>query len=185
MSMHRARRIALTLAGFLLPVTVAAQYAVTPGARVRVVDASRAGPPLTGQLIRMAGDTVIISSAAAMQTALLLTPAHRFEVSGGTHRRTLQGIGLGFLAGAAVGAILGFALYEESDCTGLCIFDFSQGESALLGAVGLGVPGILIGGIVGANLKHETWRIIEHQPIRVGVAPAGHRGLLLALSLAF
>ena len=185
MSMHCARRIALAMACILLPVTVAAQYAAAPGARVRVVNVSNAAPVLTGQLIRMAGDTVIVSSATAIQTSMVVTPAHRFEVSTGRHGRTLRGIGLGFLAGAAVGAILGFALYEESDCTGLCVLDFSQGESALLGAVGLGVPGILIGGIVGANLKHETWRIIELQPIRVGVAPAGRRGLLLALSLAF
>ena len=187
MSMHCARRIALALACILLPDTVAAQYAVTPGARVRVVDASRAGPPLTGQLIRMAGDTVIISSAAATQTALVVTPEHRFEVSSGRHGRTLRGIGLGFLAGAAVGAALGLALYEKPDCTPnvfLCL-DVGPGASAAAGAVLVGVPGLLIGGIVGANFHHETWRLVEHQPFRVGVAPAGHRGVLLTLSLPF
>jgi hypothetical protein len=185
MSSHCARRIALTLACWLLPGTVAAQYAAAPGARVRVVNVSSSAPVLTGRLMRIAGDTVTISSAGAIQTALLLTPEHRLEVSAGTHGRTLRGIGLGFLTGAAVGAAVGLATYKKSDCTGLCVLDFGPGATALAGAVLVSVPGMLIGGIVGANVTRETWRLVEHRPIRVGVAPAGHRGVLLTLSLPF
>jgi hypothetical protein len=184
----RARRIALTLACLLLPGTVAAQYAAAPGARVRVVNVSNAAPVLTGQLIRMAGDTVIVSSATAIQTSMVVTSAHRFEVSTGRHGRTLRGIGIGLLAGVAVGTVAAYATYEEPECapdSWFCLDFGGRGTEVAAGGILGGVSGMLIGGIVGATFRRETWRLIDHQPIRVGVAPTSHRGALLTLSLAF
>lgn len=181
---HRARHIALGLVCLVVGRRAAAQSVVTPGARVRVVEVSSGAPLVTGELIRMAGDTVLISSAAATQTVWVVTAAHRLEVSAGTHRRTLRGIGLGFLVGAATGAVIGLATYQEPDCIQFCI-DLGRGFTALAGAAVLSVPGAVIGGIVGAKSKHEAWRPIANHAVRLGIAPAGSGGVLLAASVAF
>ena len=184
MSSQRARRIALALACIVLPHQAAAQ-GVFPGVRVRVVDVSSAAPVLTGQLVRKAGDTVIVSSAAATPTVFVVGAGHRLEVSAGTHRRTLRGVGLGFLVGAATGAVLGLASYQEPDCSQsfICL-DFGPGFAALAGAVVFSVPGMVIGGIVGAK-KHEVWRRVGRLPVHVGIAPAAGPGLRLTASVAF
>jgi len=100
----------------------------------------------------MAGDTVIISSAAAIRTVWVITAQNRLEVSAGMHRRTLRGIGRGFLFGAATGAAIGLLTYREPDCSqSFVCLDFGPGFAALAGAVVLGVPGMVIGAIAGAH----------------------------------
>jgi hypothetical protein len=61
--------------------------------------------------------------------------------------KVLLGLGIGVLSGAAFGATLGLV---SGDDTGW--FAFSAEEKAALGAVGLGVLGLAIGGITGAVL---------------------------------
>jgi len=182
MAIRRSCRILLALACFTLTGQAAAQHAPAPGARVRVVDAVSAVPLVTGELVRVAGDTVVILSSERTATALVVAAGLQLELSAGTHRRTLRGIGLGFLVGAAFGAGLGLATYEEQPES---YFDWGPGFAALGYAVVFSVPGMVIGGIVGANSKYEAWRRIDHRRIRVGVAPAGYRGVLLAASVAF
>ncbi len=179
---RRARRIALALACIVLPHQAAAQT-VIPGARVRVVDVQRRTSVLTGELIRMAGDTVTISATdwrtGATQTVLVVGAQHRLEVSAGTHRRTGRGIGLGFLVGAAIGGVVGIT----SQPTGSYL-DPGRGGRAALGAIVFSLPGMLIGGMVGHATKVDDWRPVDHPPVRVGIAP-GSRGVLLTASFAF
>ncbi len=179
---RRARRIALALACIVLPHTAAAQT-VIPGARVRVVDVQRRTAVLTGELIRTAGDTVTILTTdwrtGATQTVLVVGAQHRLEVSAGTHRSTGRGIGLGFLVGAAIGGVVGIT----SQPTG-GILDPGRGGRAVAAAVLLGVPGMVIGGMVGHATKVDDWRPADRLPVRVGIAPSS-RGVLLTASFAF
>jgi len=61
--------------------------------------------------------------------------------------------GIGFLVGAAIGASVG--LMAELGCTGFCV---GQGRLALTFGIVLGIPGAIIGGIVGSN-QDEHYQI--------------------------
>jgi hypothetical protein len=83
----------------------------------------------------------------------------RFKKSG---RGTLQGLGIGILTGAALGAIIGFAAGDDPPCKpvsndflgigqGLCdAFRMSAAEKAAAGAIIGGAAGALVGVTTGA-----------------------------------
>lgn len=163
-----------------------AQAAPAPAGRVRVMDAAHSAPLAIGELVRVAGDTVVIVSADRTSTALVLAQGRQLEVSAGVHGRTITGIGVGLLVGAALGAAIGYASYQEPDCaqSGFCI-DFGPGMSAAAGAALFSLPGMLIGGIAGSKSRHETWRPLDHRTVHVRVAPAGTRGVQFGVSVGF
>ena len=69
--------------------------------------------------------------------------------------QALKGAGVGFLVGAAIGALVGYL--AEVDCTGFCI---GQGRLAITVGIVFGIPGAIIGGIAGANtVKEEHYQI--------------------------
>lgn len=82
----------------------------------------------------------------------------RLEVSVGTKRHVLQGLGIGAVLGVGVGAVLGLARGFNDRCpdNNHCVFEFSAAENA----VSLGIPlGTLsaIGGAI-AGLSHtDVW----------------------------
>lgn len=115
--MHSPRLcgIVLAIACLVLPQKAETQVAVTPEARVRVVerlhfrrrshvDSATLVPLGVYELVRMAGDTVIVTSVSSMPRAFVLGTERALEVSTGMRRRPLRGIGVGFLVGTADGA---------------------------------------------------------------------------------
>ncbi len=70
-----------------------------------------------------------------------------------------KGAGIGFLSGAAVGAIIGFAEGDDDPiCSSFvfgtfCFEGSTAGEKAVGGAIGLGVIGSGVGAIVGTGKK--------------------------------
>jgi len=92
----------------------------------------------------------------------------RFKKSG---RGALQGLGIGLLAGAAAGAIIGLASGDDPPCEtdpndafgfgrGICeAFRLSAAEKAAAGAVALGIAGMLVGTPTGALIgSKEEYR---------------------------
>ena len=83
-----------------------------------------------------------------------------------------KGAGIGFLSGAAFGAIIGYASGDDGlRCTStvigtLCFEGSTAGEKAIIEAIGLGIIGSGVGAIVGTSKKKihidgniETYRI--------------------------
>jgi hypothetical protein len=195
MSTYRARRIVFAMA-CIVPAHQAAAQTVMPGARVRVVDASSNNPLMVGELVRLIGDSVTILSAAnlassATRTVWVVGGQHRLEVSTDLRRRTGRGIGYGFLVGAAAGAVIGAVTYRRCvPSPGYfgslgCMFDYGPAANAAGGAIVFAIPGMLIGGMIGHSVKSEVWRRVDDLPVRVGIAPALGRGVLLTASVAF
>ena len=63
----------------------------------------------------------------------------------------LKGAGVGFLVGAAIGALWGYS--DAKDCTGLCVID--PGSAAIFGGFLIGIPGAIIGWIASADTVEE------------------------------
>jgi hypothetical protein len=103
----------------------------------------------------------------------------RFEVSRGMKGHTGAGIGLGLLAGAGVGALVGVA--ECGTCGGGEGVGLSKALNALAwGGIG-GGAGMLIGGIIGARHKTERWDEVPSSRWRLTAGPRrGGFGLVLS-----
>ena len=173
MSTRRAYRIVLALSCMVLPRGSAAQVAVMPGARVRVLDASSGRPLVVGVLVRLADDSATISTAATLPAAA--TPSvwsiggqRHLEVSS-PRRHVLFGIQTGMLVGALVGKAIARGPGNCTSMSGTCVGLFA---------------GMLIGGIVGHRIRSESWQRVDYCLECVTIAPGSH-GVLLGLSLAF
>jgi len=102
------------------------------------------------------------------------------DVSAGHKSRgalVAKGAGLGLLAGAAVGALLG----ASTSCSG-CILNSS--ESAAVGGILLGGVGLVIGAAVGAYGSTDQWKPVPANQVQVSLRPM-RRGVGLSVAVAF
>lgn len=81
-------------------------------------------------------------------------------------RGALQGAGLGLLAGAATGAVVGAIFYSESGFS-----PFTRGEIAAIGAASLGVGGASLGLKVGRERGSRRAYRFRHAPPPHGARP--------------
>ena len=172
--------IALAFASSAVAGRVLAQQYVSAGARVRVVDTGTHASLLKGTFVRVAADSVFVTASDSTAFMMLGGP-HQLQVSGGRHGHPFKGMGIGFVAGAGLGAIIGSATYSDSDCADafFCNKKINTGVDAIGGAL----LGLLVGGIVGASVKTEKWRSIDHRTVRVAVVPSRSRTLQLAVAI--
>ncbi len=157
---------------------------VQPGATVRI-RAARAERPYEGRVVSLSGDSLVLALAGEGDARLALPRKDVTQawVSAGQHRETLVGMGIGFLAGAAVGAALGALAYQP--CTGdFCILDFGRGGEAAMAGLLLGGVGLVLGGIAGYGTHGQSWEPALLPLTTVSRTPAGHAvGLAVRLRL--
>lgn len=136
------------------------------------------GRKQAGTVVEMRGDTLLFTADGQSTPALVPTESLTgLEVSRGMHSHVLAGAGLGFLAGALVGGVIGYASLHEGP-------PYSDGDYGGVGAVsgaaiGGGV-GIGVGAIVGSR-RTERWETLG-LPISIGFLPSTDT---IGLSLAF
>lgn len=97
----------------------------------------------------------------------------------------LQGFGLAFLAGATVGAIVGYSDGDD-ECSddGFCILQFSAGEKAAFAAVGVGTLSGLFGLVVGAAIgSKDVYTFGGNREHRF--APTGPAGSVAGATIRF
>ncbi len=162
------------LSPFLGEVATAQTPATGPtlqiGARVRVRSSTPGpfGSATVATLLAHQGDTLSLRPEGTQDSlALPFGSITRLEVSAGRSSHVGQGMGLGFLSGVSIGAIVGAISYTPSGCSFLC----GRGFDAVAGGLAGGLLGTLIGGFMGAR-QTDNWE-------RVGV-PAGKVGFRLA-----
>jgi len=176
--------VALLVSLLVVPQVIAGQGGTTtprvaPGTRVRVThpaEGTRVGTALaiTDDLlfVRWRGESDTVGVPLAEVTQL--------DVSDGrnTHR-TLKRTGIGIVAGAGLGAIIGAVSTDKSDPF------ISQEELAGVGALLLGTLGGLMG-LVSGVLQSEPWQEVPLDRSRVGIvaSPGGH-GTKLGFALAY
>jgi len=164
--------VVLTLPTICTLRLVAQHAPVSPGTRVRIVAPSVARDQLVGTIRATGKDTLVLDVAdRASPFALPFARVETLEVSRGRHSHTLQGLGVGFLIGAVVGAAAG------SSCEGDWVCPGPAG-----GALVLGVVAAVPGAVIGALARSERW---ESVPLDRMSVTGGPSGLALALSLRF
>jgi hypothetical protein len=165
------RTLLLAVSCFAIAVPARAQDgpALAAGARVRITVPSRNVTKQVGTLQAVLADTLVIDLLGARLGELLRVPLDsvtRLDVSDGRHRQTGRGAGIGFLAGAAVGAILGPLTMECPDYG--C--DTSPAVAAVVGGLALGGLGALVGLGIGAATTSETWKEVPVSALRASPA---------------
>lgn len=104
-------------------------------------------------LQRLQGDSLAISFAISDTTLMKWISVESIvELRKVKKSKFWKGAGIGFVAGAAVGALIGRASYEEPEPTpGDWNLDFGPGFNTSVGGI-LGAPvGFLLGGIIGSS----------------------------------
>jgi hypothetical protein len=153
---------------------------LTKGSRVRVAVPNSAQSTIyvTGSLVRLTGDTVLLTLEGSPRD----TASYHLGVAGGmhlervmgTHGHTLQGLFVGALLGGAGGALAGHA--SNANCKSWCFEDLAVGIGAAIGAAG----GALVGGIAGQAIRSERWVPVHTTGIRIALGPRS-----LAIRMAF
>lgn len=153
------RSTALSLGALLVLTTWLQGQDVPPvslGARVRVTTIPGTSYPhrVVGTLLELSPEhlTLRASRARGRDIQLPRTAVSRLEVSRGRHSKVGAGLALGFLGGAAVGALVG----ANSDCG-----EYSGGVCAGATALVLALPGLLVGGVIGATTHVDRWEEIQ------------------------
>ncbi len=108
--------------------------------------------------------------------ALPLDSVTKLEVSQARKTNTGKGAGIGFLLGGLVGAVMGYASYEECVPQGprswSCIGpNFGSKYAALGGALLGGLGGLVVGALIGSAVKTDRWREVPLDPVRVSLGP--------------
>ena len=183
------RAITLLTLAHTLGASEATAQDTAPGAvgeRVRVSTESGA--------IHMGLVTALSSGALELQEdeeakqrfSIPLASVTRFEVSRGekSHAGTVGGIGS--LAGAVTGALLGFSAGDDPPLFGSDEpFLFSAWEKATVGFFIGGALGALVGGLVGATVQSERWEEVPLERVSVSFAPQRDGRFGLGLSARF
>lgn len=179
-------RLAVLALALTFPLVAGGQSPLSVGARVRVTAPDAALEQYVTTIQDVRGDSIVVDIGGRSRT-LGLANVTSLEVSTGTRRQTLRGVGFGLGIGAMVGAVAGALTYEE--CVPQTLFDClmateSSSEAAVMGGILGGIVGAATGAIVGALRRTERWSSIE-LPVRVAIAPLGSGGVRVMMSRAF
>ena len=159
----RPRRctLAIFLAGFLLPVSVAGQVPLTPGDTVRVHSKARA--PATGIFQSASPDGLrLLTLHTGYEMVYRADEVDKLERSVGRHRNFGRNFGLSVGIAALVGGGLGALTWAPCTDTGFMacfMHPSSRGEAFAWGATAGAVIGVPIGLLAGLT-KSQRWTTV-------------------------
>lgn len=152
------------------------------GARVRVAPSWRVSGShwIVGTVVASDPDSLTVLRADTREPFTVhRRDINTLQVSAG-HEPTLVTVAryavIGAAAGATTGALLGAALHRKEDTY------FGRQGAALIGAVVVGFPSYIIGGVVGWGMSGERWVGVPVTPT-AAVSPGGGVGVALSLKL--
>lgn len=159
------------------------QQAVSPGDRVRV--SARSFPRTSGTVLHARADSLVLRARGGDTIHAAWSDVRTLEVGRGASRVStgLRYGGIGLLAGATAGAVLGYTTYHEDE-DDWCIVICSPSEAGLAGAAFFGLVGGATGALSGAVFPAQRWRRAE-TPVAVSAAPAPGGGVALHARLKF
>jgi hypothetical protein len=147
---------------------------IVTGSRVRVVAPSAVSGRVTGTVIEMSEESLVIL-ADERPLRVPRQAIEQIELSTGKQRRTLKGM----LIGAGIGAVvLPPALHDS------CLNDCGSKWSAEYILAGVGV-GAAWGAGIGALVKKDRWSSVPVTQVRLGLWPIRGGGIGASVSLTF
>ena len=166
-------------------VTAQEPPSVKVGDRVRVTAPDLGIRKQAGRFAALRADTLVVAVADSTMT-FPVASVTRLELSRGQKSYGGAGARIGFLSGAAIGAIIGFT--EGDECRLICTRSanpLSAEARAVLGAISLGGIGALIGLVAGRLHKTDLWEEVPLDQLRVSVGPQRDGRFGLGLSVRF
>jgi hypothetical protein len=154
---------------------------VASGTRVRITEfESGKRKPHAGTVVTAGRDEVVLRLDGSEEIMpFAVTRIARFDVSRGMKGHTGAGIGLGLLAGASAGALVG--VNQCGTCGGGESDGLAKALNALIWSGIGGGAGMLVGGIIGARHKTERWEEVPSSRWRLTAGPRrGGFGLVLS-----
>ena len=143
-------------------VRVALRCDVAPDPKIECRE-HRSPQMVTGYLQALAGDTLLIRAKSSDPSlAIPAASVAQLWVVDGKKGNFWKGAGIGLLAGALIGGVIGST--QE-----FCLLDC--GPATAIGVV-VGAPaGLLLGGVLGAVVQSDRWRALLGNDRGVSVAP--------------
>jgi hypothetical protein len=172
------------IALLLSPVVASSQDppAIVPGSRIRItqLEAGKSRRS-SGTVVTAVADTVVLKLDGLGATATYsLARISGLEVSRGRTGHVAVGVGVGFLAGAGTGALVGALA-----CKGCLNGRDEMGPLVVALGAGIGsVLGMLVGAGIGAH-KTDTWEAVASSSWHVTTVPSGAGRFAFALSVQF
>ncbi len=157
---------------------------LTTGTRIRVTSPSDDLKGHVTTVTDVRGDSIVVAGRAGSRT-IALTDVTALDISTGTRTRAMRYGLIGFGAGAATGAVLGYTAQDDcSDELGFCPIPVSDARFAAASAAVFGAIGLLTGAVVGSFQRADRW-----EPLTVGakvsVIPVFRGGVGLSVSRSF
>lgn len=179
------RSAVLTVAALLLtPFGAVSSQAVQPksGDRIRVTYAPNSLDNQTARVLSVRNDTLFLQVVPAETLVVALSGVTRLEVSTARRRHTGQGAALGAVIGFTSGALMGAASGDEPPGW----FSFTAGEKALMFGVGLAIPGLVIGALVGSQIVSDRWTSVPLGAVKATPGlQVGRGGARLGVAVSF
>jgi hypothetical protein len=148
--------------GLVGPSPAMAQAAGRPalevGSRVRVTSSAEGLKRAVGGVAHLTRDSVTVRFPGGSVHDVALNGDATLEISVRRRHPVLESTGVGLLAGAGIGALIGLASGDDTCPSGSwCILQFSAGEKAEMGAVAFGVLGGVAGLAMGWIVSKDVW----------------------------
>lgn len=167
------------------PAVCAQAPRLEPGSRIRF-DAPSFGGRLMGRLLTWESDTLVVNVDGDATGLGLIVPVDsvtRLDVRR-ERRKTLEGMGLGLLAGTLTALAADPDWVDENgDCTTLSCIAYKVSPHLDTRLAVFGGVGVLLGAIVGSSEKTATWKPVRLERVNVGPAPGG--GVAFGVTISF
>jgi len=124
---------------------------ISPGAEVRISKSVGRSHFERATIVRVDQDSLRVHFRQADAVSVIAwNQVSRMDVSTGRHSNFWKGLGIGLLAGAATGALIGSSSASGND-------GYTPSAVGAMDAIGVGVLGASVGAVLGIVLRTETW----------------------------
>lgn len=159
------------------------------GKWVRVTITTEPEKPLEGKLIAVSTDQLTLSRGnkrkyGAISRGMKLNHIaisrkniETFEISMGYKRKTLKGLGVGFLTGLGITALSAATASNEG-------WPITERDATILAGVVLTPITCIVGGFIGFCIKKHIWQGVEVPKSALSLAPMQNRGIGAQVSIA-
>lgn len=176
----------LALAMFIPLVAEGQSPPVAAGTRVRVTAPGEGLDRRVTTIMDVRGDSIVVGDQNGSRI-IGLAEVTALEVSTGRKSRLWRGAGMGLGIGVLAGAAIGAVTYEKCDPNPFLSCWMAPGSAmgaAAIGGVLLRGAGLVTGAVIGALIRTDGWAPVD-LPVRAAIVPARSGGVSVMLSRSF